>query len=134
MISTRKPEGGESSHTLIPDKNILDSKAERMSHVEYAGRVGGRHHDSERIFLCTIGQIIWIKKSALFPLSIYPRLRRTSVVGLQEFLRHCLLNIANRRIYASHVEAFAFYMASERLPLALSLSKGCGTNSLRCAR
>src|SRR3989344_1319705 len=103
MISTRKPEGGESSHTLIPDKNILDSKAERMSHVEYAGRVGGRHHDSERIFLCTIGQIIWIKKSALFPLSIYPRLRRTSVVGLQEFLRHCLLNIAK-------ISRFAIWM------------------------
>src|SRR3989344_1538067 len=93
MISAREPESGESLHPLIADKDILDSEPKCMSHMKDTGRVWRRHHDNERIFLCTIGKIIWIEKSAFLPLTVYPRFRRGWVVWLQEFLVYSFCRI-----------------------------------------
>src|SRR3989344_6409210 len=103
VVGAGKPKGSESPHPLIANENILNSKAEYMANVEHSGRIWWRHHDGKWLFLCTIGQIIRIKKPALFPVCIYPRLRCGRVIGLQEFLVHCLLNITK-------ISRFAIWM------------------------
>src|SRR3989344_7096974 len=90
MVGAGEPEGGESPHTLIANKNILNGKTERVAHMEYPGRVWRRHHDSEGLSLRTLRQVIWIKIAAFFPRGLDARLCRSRVIGLQEFLLHRL--------------------------------------------
>ena len=45
MVRAGLPQGILTVHTVIPHKNVLKRKGQRMPHMEATGHVGRRHHD-----------------------------------------------------------------------------------------
>ena len=94
MVGTGHPERTETAHALIANEDIFNREHECMAHVESTGNVWRWKHDGigwrVRSGDAPPHAFVRVKESALLPRGIDARLGRRWVVGLQEFLGHCL--------------------------------------------
>ena len=92
MVNTGKPHRGVALHTLIARQNILERCVQRVTHMELAGDVRGRHNDGEGLLALVYNAL---EITAFHPHIVNLFLDRFRVISLGEFF-HVLCTLLKK--------------------------------------
>ena len=101
MIFARQPQDIVALHSLVTDQNILQGIVERMPHVQLAGDIWRRQHDTVRFFfrICFI-----MEYTMIFPEVIPFLFDLTGIVFSQIFHVFChIFHSYNKKISFIHI-------------------------------
>ena len=85
MVSAGDPEGGVALHPLEAGQDVLQGAVQRVTHVELACDVGGRHDDGEGLLL---GVLHALEAVMILPHLIDAGLHLLGLINLRQFFVH----------------------------------------------
>ena len=85
VVGAGDPEGGVALHPLEAGQDVLQGAVQRVTHVELAGDVGGRHDDGERLLLRVLHAL---EAVMILPHLIDAGLHLLGLIHLGEFFVH----------------------------------------------